>query len=128
MSASAGCGPSESAIPRSNSVSKSFGTRTTARRHALVAPAGSVATLASAALCFVLGAATVARNRDYRDEVSLWTATVASSPNKSRPWNNLGYAYYVAGDNQAARRAYVKALEIEPEHVRARFNLRLIEP
>jgi len=91
-------------------------------------PGQSVATLAIAALCLGLGAKTVARNRDYRDEISLWRATVASSPNKARPWNNLGYAYYLAGDAQAARRAYLKALEVEPSNVRARFNLRLLDP
>jgi len=79
-------------------------------------------------LWLVLGAFTVARNLDYRDEIALWTATVAASPNKARPWNNLGYAYAQAGDVEAARHAYRRALAIDPGHLRARYNLRRLEP
>jgi len=86
------------------------------------------AAAAVALLCAALAVLTVARNRDYRDEIALWTATVAASPNKARPWNNLGYAYAQAGDVDAARHAYRRALAIDPTHLRARYNLRRLEP
>ena len=52
----------------------------------------------------------------------------AASPDKARPWNNLGYAYAQAGDIEAARHAYRRALAIDPGHLRARYNLRRLEP
>jgi tetratricopeptide (TPR) repeat protein len=90
-------------------------------------PARPAAAL-GALLALTLGVFTVARNRDYRDEIALWTATVAASPAKARPWNNLGYALAQAGDIEAARHAYRRALALDPTHLRARFNLRMLEP
>jgi protein O-mannosyl-transferase len=77
------------------------------------------------ALLAVSGAAfTASRNQDYRDEVSLWRATVLLSPAKARVWNNLGYAYALAGQTPAARAAFQRALEINPRHARSLANLR----
>lgn len=81
----------------------------------------------TAALALTLGIATTLRNRDYASEVTLWQATAATSPAKARVWNNLGYAQQLAGDRDGARRSYEKALALEPEHIRARFNLRALE-
>jgi tetratricopeptide (TPR) repeat protein len=81
------------------------------------------AALATLVLALGLGVATAERNLDYRTELSLWQATVRESPNKARVWNNLGYAYQLAGDIPAARRAYQHALALDPSHVKARINL-----
>ncbi|HEX9183451.1 MAG TPA: tetratricopeptide repeat protein [Burkholderiales bacterium] len=72
----------------------------------------------------VLGAATVARNQDYRGEVALWSDTVRKSPGSARAWNNLGYAYQLAGRREEARAAYERALALDPEDLKARANLR----
>jgi Flp pilus assembly protein TadD len=53
----------------------------------------------------LLGMATLARNHDYRSEIALWENTVRQSPAKARPWNNLGYAYALAGDSDRAQQA-----------------------
>jgi hypothetical protein len=94
----------------------------TQRRHrggwSVVVPALVVATL--------LGAATIARNRDYASEVALWEATVRATPAKARAWNNLGYAYEQAGRRGDARRAYQQALALDPDHYKARSNLNLL--
>ena len=74
-------------------------------------------------LALALGGATAMRNADYRTEVSLWEATVRVSPHMARAWNNLGYAYQLAGDAEAARLAYRRALGLDPFHVKARANL-----
>jgi len=74
-----------------------------------------------------LGSATVIRNYDYRSEIALWESTVQDSPTKARVWNNLGYAYRLAGDSDAARRAYVKALELDPNHRKAHYNLQSLD-
>ena len=71
----------------------------------------------------LLGAATIARNRDYRTEVALWEATAVASAHKARVWNNLGYAHHVAGNLGQARAAYERALQLDPDHVKARYNL-----
>jgi tetratricopeptide (TPR) repeat protein len=70
---------------------------------------------------------TALRNADYRDEVSLWRATVAESPNKARVWNNLGYAHALAGQDGPARAAFREALRLDPGHTRAQRNLRYLE-
>jgi hypothetical protein len=78
---------------------------------------------ATAAFAIILGSATVLRNHDYRSEVALWQATAAASPGKARVWNNLGYAYALAGNRPAAAAAYERALALDPAHVKARYNL-----
>ncbi|MFN3593947.1 MAG: hypothetical protein ACK4TK_04615 [Thiobacillaceae bacterium] len=70
---------------------------------------------------------TALRNADYRDEVSLWRATAQRSPAKARVWNNLGYAHALAGQEAAARAAFLEALRLQPGHVRAWRNLRALE-
>jgi hypothetical protein len=81
----------------------------------------------AAFLMVSLGTATLARNRDYRDEIHLWQATVNRSPNKARVWNNLGYAYQLAGLGKEAQIAYKQALHLNSEMDRARINLLLLE-
>jgi tetratricopeptide (TPR) repeat protein len=75
------------------------------------------------ALAAMLGAATVARNHDYRSEVALWSDTVRKSPGSARAWNNLGYACQLAGRREEARAAYERALALDPDDFRARINL-----
>jgi protein O-mannosyl-transferase len=77
------------------------------------------------ALLAVTGATfTASRNQDYRDEVSLWRSTVRLSPDKARVWNNLGYAYALAGQTREARAAFQQALSLAPGHARSLANLR----
>jgi len=70
-----------------------------------------------------LGAATVLRNEAYRTEVALWEATVRESPAKARAYNNLGYAYALAGRPGEAEEAFGTALRLDPEFALARQNL-----
>lgn len=76
----------------------------------------------------ILGAATVTRNRVYATEISLWEDTARKSPEKARVHNNLGYAYQLAGRYPDARRAYLRALALDPGHARARSNLERLPP
>ncbi len=71
----------------------------------------------------LLGWATVARNSTYHSEISLWEDTVQKSPHKARGYNNLGYAYQLAGRNQNAAWAYRRALHCDPDYVKASSNL-----
>jgi protein O-mannosyl-transferase len=87
----------------------------------LQAPYAGAVLLAS--LFLLLGGATFLRNLDYLDERALWESTVTQSPGKSRPWNNLGMACQRAGDVDCAAEAYVQAIRLDPENLRARTNL-----
>ena len=71
-----------------------------------------------------LAAGTVLRNADYRTEVAFWSDTVRKSPQSARAWNNLGFAYQQEERTDEARAAYEHALALDPEHIRARINLR----
>lgn len=79
-----------------------------------------------ACVSIILGAFTVSRNHVFRSEVALWEDTVKKSPSNARAYNNLGYAYYLAGHEAEARGAYLKALEIDPEMEHARNNLNML--
>lgn len=73
------------------------------------------------------GFATVRRNQEYRTELALWQATVRASPNKPRPWTNLGYARQLSGDRAGARRAYACALALDPDNAQAITNLAVLD-
>lgn len=74
------------------------------------------------------GTATHRRNADYASELALWTATVRASPQKARPWTNLGFARQQAGDDAGARAAYHCALRVDPAYRPARWNLAALGP
>ncbi len=97
------------------------------RRRGTGPPASVLALVPAALLAAVLGAATIARNRDYATEIALWEATVRTAPSKARAWNNLGYAYEQAGRRADARSAYERALSLDPDQYKARSNLHLLD-
>jgi len=82
---------------------------------------------AACALLIVLGFFTAERNAVYRSEIRLWEDTAAKSPGKARVFNNLGYAYFLAGRNEEARKAWLETLRIDPAHELARNNLTLLD-
>ena len=80
----------------------------------------------ASALCLVFAGASVTRQVDYWDEITLWEASVRSAPWNARAHNNLGYAYYEAGRKEDARREYRTALSWDPNHAKAKANLVLL--
>jgi hypothetical protein len=73
-----------------------------------------------------LAVATWARNREYRSEVALWRATVRIAPHNVRAWNNLGWAWQLAGCWAPAEAAYEEALRRAPGHAGVRANLQAL--
>ena len=71
---------------------------------------------------------TIVRNRVYRDEIAFWQDVTQKSPWNARAFNNLGYAYQLAGRQDAARDAYRNALALSPAQTQARWNLQLLSP
>jgi tetratricopeptide (TPR) repeat protein len=78
---------------------------------------------AAGAVLVVFAATSVARQMDYRSEITLWESSVALAPWNARGHNNLGYAYQLAGRSAEARREYEAALLFDPGHAKARLNL-----
>lgn len=83
--------------------------------------------LVAVALVLTGVACTHLRNRDYRDEISLWSQTTRLDPANARAWNNLGWAYFLAARKDEARQAYERALRLDPEHEQARRNLHYLD-
>ena len=82
--------------------------------------ARAAAFLAVAALaCF---AATVARNRDYRDAVTIWTDTAAKLPQNPRAHHNLALALHHAGRAAEAHERFARAVALDPGYVTAHYN------
>ena len=59
--------------------------------------------------------------------VSVRLTSLFEGNEHARVWNNLGYAYRLAGERDTARRAYVKALELDPNHRKAHYNLQSLD-
>jgi len=85
--------------------------------------ARSARAAAAVALLAALSAFTVARNRVWADELTLWRDVVAKSPNKGRPY--IGLSRGLAQDNRPveARRALERGLQAEPDNRDLRMNL-----
>jgi tetratricopeptide (TPR) repeat protein len=87
-----------------------------------IMPVGSYA--AGGIVVIVLSIFTFQRNALYRDQVSLWTDTVAKSPQKARPHNNLGHAYALLGEWDRAIDEFRIAAQLDPDYALAQKNLR----
>ena len=60
----------------------------------------------------ILGAWTYDRNLVWRDEITLWSDSVSKSPDKPRPYFNLGQAYFNEGEYKTALGLFVKSLSL----------------
>ena len=74
-------------------------------------------------IALLLSVRTIVRNGDWKNDLTLWTTTVATSPNCARARNNLGQALVAAGDPAAAIAQYRQALEIKPAYPEVYCNL-----
>lgn len=74
-------------------------------------------------LLLPLAAATHERNQTWSDPLAFLRDCAAKSPNKFRPWYNLGSELGQAGQFSKAEQALQKALAIEPRHSMAHNQL-----
>lgn len=84
---------------------------------------GRAAVWVGAAGVIALGAATFARNRVYRSELTLWQDTVARRPDNPRAHHNLGLALEGAGRPEEAAAEFRRTLALQPNHAFAHFAL-----
>lgn len=62
------------------------------------------------------------RNKVWKDDISLWTDAMTKSPNKARPYGNLGVAYGQVGQWEKAIAYYTKSIEISPIYSMIYYN------
>jgi tetratricopeptide (TPR) repeat protein len=89
------------------------------KRHRLAVPA-------LAAILLLLAGRTLARVPDWRDQHTLFAATVKTSPRSAKAHYNLAVAEEDRGDLRAAEEEYRRAIEIKPEMGQARRNYGLL--
>ena len=80
----------------------------------------------AAVMLLLLAHATLQRNRVYATEVTFWQDTAARNPMSSRAANNLGMAYALDCQPDAATEEFERAISLDPADYRARVNLRLL--
>ncbi|MBT5028541.1 MAG: tetratricopeptide repeat protein [Nitrospina sp.] len=80
-------------------------------------------------LCLILllplfALTTTSRNSDWISEISLWKDSAAKNPHSTRPYNNLGKAYYEKGNLAIASQHLQKSVANIPGFIRAQYNLK----
>jgi Tfp pilus assembly protein PilF len=83
-----------------------------------------VVILSALAAASVVGIVT--RNRDWKNDLALYTKTLAASPDANLIRNNLGLEYERQGDVEAAEREWRQVLERDPKNVDSLNNLGLL--
>jgi len=76
------------------------------------------------AMVVALCVSTMHRNALYHNPVLLWSDSVAKSPRKARPHNNLGYALSRRGEWDPAIEEFRIAVRLDPAYELAQQNLR----
>ena len=96
-----------------------------ARARDLLSPSASraLATACVAVLWVVLAAATMARNRVWTDEVTLWRDSIAKAPRNARLHYNLGTALAARNDGVGAIASLREATRLDPAPAMAWINL-----
>jgi len=77
----------------------------------------------SCALIILFSYWTFERNNVWRDRLTLWADCVKKSPNKARPYSNLGVAQKKQNMADEAFQNFRKALQLDPNYVDAHHNL-----
>ena len=74
------------------------------------------------ALALSLGLMTAARNRDYRDAVTIWTDTVTKYPQSARAHENLAVTLQRLGHPAEADLHFARAVALQPGYVTAHYD------
>ena len=66
---------------------------------------------------------TINRNKDWKDELTLWEKTVKTNPKSAIAYNNLGLVYQKKGEYKKAGQAFLKSIELNPRRAVTYYNL-----
>ncbi len=66
---------------------------------------------------------TVNRNNDFKDNLTLWSKTVATNPNNSKAHDNLGFTYERSGETEKALEEFEISVRLQPDNFRGLANL-----
>ncbi len=92
--------------------------------HFLARPSERWIFFSLAAVVLVLAAVrTIDRNRDWRDDLTLWSQTTRTAPGSARAQNNYGKALMQSGEIEPAIKAFRHAVAIRPGYAEALANL-----
>ncbi len=80
-------------------------------------------TIVAVALLLPLGLRTWQQCAIYKDEETLWRATIDVNPGSWMAYNNLGIIQLRRGEIESAIAQFIKALEIDPAYAEAHYNL-----
>lgn len=72
-------------------------------------------------LCFSF--ITINRNKDWKDELTLWEKTVRTSPTSAIAYNNLGLVYQENGQYKKSGQSFLKSIELNPRRAVTYYNL-----
>ncbi|HXI03636.1 MAG TPA: tetratricopeptide repeat protein, partial [Candidatus Saccharimonadales bacterium] len=76
-------------------------------------------------VCLLYSARILTRTGDWKDNFTLFSATVRTSPRSAKAWYNLGVAQDERGEAAAAMSDYRKAVDIKADMAQAHRNLGL---
>jgi hypothetical protein len=82
--------------------------------------------IAGIILFTIFGLFTYERNQVFASEIALWSDAVSKSPQKARPYFNLGQSLQDSGKLQSAKVQYQLALKINPDYFRPLANLGML--
>jgi tetratricopeptide (TPR) repeat protein len=74
-------------------------------------------------LALFYAGATCVRNKDWKDKVSLWSATLKEIPQSAMAHMNLGAAYISRGELEKAISHSLRAIELKPDNPKAYNNM-----
>lgn len=77
---------------------------------------------------FFFGQLTLAQNRVWHDDVTLWSHTAARSPQVAGVWFNLGRAWHRTPQLSMALESYLRALKLEPSYLSPLDNAATLFP
>jgi tetratricopeptide (TPR) repeat protein len=93
----------------------------------LKAPAPWMATVVATLVVTALGAATIGRNRTWRDDYTLWLDATRKAPRNTRAWGNAGHAALAVGRYDEARRLLTESRRLAPCYAYTLMNLSVLE-
>lgn len=82
-----------------------------------------VITVAVSAVLLIFAVATIRRNMDWQDDLSIWSDTVSKSPDGATPRVHLAYALFTRGRLDEALYHYEAAVKLDPKLHEAHANL-----